>query len=116
MSTMTAQRAIEDKQDKPPRSTSGGTAMSPYCCCESTVKKSTSDTNAVPMRFARRCHEIAGWILPTGGLVLLPKCPACLAAYVALITGVGISVSAAMYLRMLLLTLCIASIAYFAAR
>ena len=90
--------------------------MSPYCCCESTVKKSTSDTNAVPMRFARRCHEIAGWILPTGGLVLLPKCPACLAAYAALITGVGISVSTAMYLRMLLLTLCIASIAYFAAR
>jgi hypothetical protein len=83
------------------------------CCCESTAGKTAVEVNRGRL-FARRCHDIAGWILPAGGLVLLPKCPACLAAYVAIVTGVGVSVSAAAYLRMLLLAMCIASIAYFA--
>jgi len=55
-------------------------------------------------------------MLPAGGLVLLPKCPACLAAYIATITGAGISISAASYLRVILLTMCAASMAFLAAR
>jgi hypothetical protein len=86
----------------------------PTCCCESSAaKKSVAVT--VHSLFARRCHGVAGWMLPAGGLVLLPKCPACLAAYVAIVTGIGISVSAATYLRMLLFTICIVTITYFAA-
>jgi hypothetical protein len=88
--------------------------MCTNCSCESTAGKRAGELNR-GRPFARRRHDIAGWILPAGGLVLLPKCPACLAAYLAIVTGVGISVSAAAYLRMLLLAICIASIAYFAA-
>jgi hypothetical protein len=68
-----------------------------------------------PTRLRRR-GEFAGWLLSGATLVLMPKCPACLAAYIALVSGVGISFSTASYLRTLLLVLTVGSISFLVAR
>lgn len=64
----------------------------------------------------RSCCEVAGHVVPTAILVLLPKCPACIAAYLAMGTGIGMSFTTAAHLRTLLLVSCVACLGYFAAR
>ena len=51
-----------------------------------------------------------GMAVPCAGLALMPKCPACVAAYVALATGVGISTSAASYVRTGAILACVAAL------
>jgi hypothetical protein len=53
---------------------------------------------------------IAGWLLPTAILAMLPKCPMCLVLYFAMFTGFGLSVAAATHIRLLLILLCVASL------
>jgi hypothetical protein len=72
----------------------------------------TTDGESHPLTFARRCLDIAGWMVPGTILALLPKCPACLAAHVAVWTGLGLSLSTATYLRTSLLILSVASLVY----
>ena len=59
-------------------------------CCTARPRHSAS---------RRRLGGLAGWVGSAAGLALMPKCPACIAAYLALGTGVGISLSAAAHLR-----------------
>jgi hypothetical protein len=47
----------------------------------------------------RRMGEMFAWFVPTATLVLIPKCPACLAAYVMLWSGIGLSLSTATWMR-----------------
>ena len=64
----------------------------------------------------RRGLKIAGTVIPAAVLVLLPKCPACIAAYLAIGTGIGVTITTAAYLRTLLLVVCVACLAYVGAR
>jgi hypothetical protein len=80
------------------------------------VATGVRDNPRRPASRLRRGGEIAGWIVPSATLVLLPKCPACLAAYVALFSGAGISVSTATYLRTSLLILCLTALLFLSLR
>lgn len=55
------------------------------------------------------------WIVPTAILALMPKCPMCLAAYIALGTGLGISMPLATWIRDGLIVICLTSLTWFAA-
>ena len=76
-------------------------------CCQGAAQG--RDPAHRPSRW-RRGGELAGWIFPSATLILLPKCPMCVAAYVALFTGVGLSMAGASNLRTALLILCIAAL------
>jgi hypothetical protein len=61
---------------------------------------------------ARPWLERASGALATATLVLMPKCPACLAAYAMAWTGLGLSVAAAASVRAALLLLALATLLY----
>jgi hypothetical protein len=98
--------------------------MSVYHCCTVTTggpshkarASSAGDQDGDRPKLARRGLKYVRWLVPSVILVLLPKCPMCLAAYVALGTGVGLSFSTATYLREMLVLLCVGALLYLAAK
>lgn len=60
----------------------------------------------------RRLRNALGWLMPGILLAVMPKCPMCLAAYVALASGIGISLPVASFLRTTLIVLCLGSLLF----
>jgi len=77
-------------------------------CCNAAGDRKSS--------WARRTRAICAWVFPSAALALVPKCPACLVAYVTLWTGLGLSLTAATYLRWALLFLCVAWLLFLLAK
>ena len=87
----------------------GGKSMnSPHCCQR---KLQTSHDARQQRTWLHRAREVAGWIVPGAVLALMPKCPMCLVAYVALCSGLTMSCSSAHIFMRLLTALCIGSLA-----
>jgi hypothetical protein len=64
----------------------------------------------------RRLLAASQWLVPSAILALMPKCPACVVGYVAIATGLGISLSVASFMQTTLILVCYASLAYLAFR
>lgn len=80
------------------------------CSCKD---DKTQQTLAEPKKHVRGYADSIKLALSVIGFTIIPKCPVCLAGYVALGTGIGLSLATATYLRMLLIVLCILFMAYF---
>ena len=83
--------------------------MNLSCCCQ---RKSRIGGDALQQKtWMSRARRGARWIVPGALLALMPKCPMCLAAYVALGTGLTMSYSSAHILMRALTALCIGTLA-----
>jgi hypothetical protein len=84
-------------------------------CCETSIGGNAGGDSRSP-RVRRRFLRVAEWLIPGIILAILPKCPLCIVAYVAIGTGIGLSVSTAANARILIITLCVGFLAFFAAK
>ena len=83
--------------------------MNPLHCCHRGPHVGQSAPHK--KSWLRRAREATGWIVPGAVLALMPKCPICLAAYVALGTGFTMSCSSAHILMRVLTVLCLGTLA-----
>ena len=85
------------------------------CCCsegEPTGSPPARPSNLLPGTWPRRITGFIQWAIPVTALALMPKCPMCVAAYVVLFTGIGLSLSIAAAVRWVLIAFSIAALAY----
>jgi len=83
--------------------------MNSLHCCQR--KSPAGDDVSQEKTWLRRAKGVGGLIFPGALLALMPKCPMCLAAYVAFCTGFTISGSSAQTLMRSLTALCIGTLA-----
>ena len=72
-------------------------------CCRSEGEPTGSMPNPTSgdahTGWPRRIAAVIQWAIPIMTLALVPKCPMCVAAYVVLFTGIGLSLSTAAAMR-----------------
>jgi hypothetical protein len=80
--------------------------MNKATCCKA------ADGKARPSSRTHRTFALGKFSLPALILAVLPKCPACFAAYLALGTGISVSVTVASLFRTMLIGICVASLVW----
>ena len=90
----------------------------PFCNLDPAPKATPPNpgSSKPPTGLLRRAWKTTQWLFPTALLVLIPKCPMCVAAYVMLFTGIGITVSTAHWIQILMWSFCVISFVYLAVR
>lgn len=84
------------------------------CCAQG--KGASPAPPTARSRARRGLIEFLQWMTPVTILALVPKCPGCVAAYMLLFTGVGLSLPAAAAMRWTLISLSGAAIALLVVR
>lgn len=74
------------------------------------VRASNTRRMTTPRTWLSRCGAVIEWAIPLTTLALVPKCPACVAGYVLLFSGIGLSLPGAAAVRWALVALCIAAV------
>jgi hypothetical protein len=85
----------------------------PFCNLESMPSPGDGER---PTGLVCRAWRNVQWVFPAALLVLMPKCPMCVVGYVALFTGVSISIATAQWIQTLLPAVCVLSLACLALR
>ena len=80
------------------------------CCCNNKSGAAVAERS-----WARAVRRVMSWLVPGIVLAAMPKCPLCLAAYVALFMGFGISLAAAEFAWWFVTISCAAALIYLAA-
>ena len=84
--------------------------MSKACNCLQTENpKSSIELFAI---FRGLTFATIRWFTPAMLLAAMPKCPVCMAAYVGIFTGLGVSIPTAGYLRVALIIICATLLSY----
>jgi hypothetical protein len=73
-------------------------------CCHTGASSTGRGRERVPA--SQRRAGAAGSMIPGAVLALLSKCPACLAGYLAVATGAGVSVATAAHVRTAAVIVC----------
>lgn len=76
--------------------------MSGGACCRSPARAGLVNSGL----------RVLPWFVPAVAWLLIPKCPACFAAWLALASGVGVSAATASHLRSALVVVSVASALY----
>ena len=103
---------------------SQNTAAHPICPCRRSAASPSREAAPGPApshpgtekRSKPRTRSAAAFALPSIALALVPKCPMCIAAYLAIGGGLGVSLSTAAHLRTAIVWLCWSVLVLLAAR
>ena len=94
----------------------GKSVVSASCCSGGHATEGRTQGGSSSAVWVRQGRRGAQWLVPGAILALLPKCPMCIAAYIALGTGIGVSIPAAAHVREAIILPCMTALGFLVLR